>query len=287
MTHSLNQKRPPMKTTNPVRKLLLSAIAACAAFSMVQSDAIAQIVIQDTFTAADGTANNGRQPTTDELNRTWVSGNQGSGTQLPIIENNRLRTGFNSWHYIDISNSATLEKPTTITLSADLTVNTIAQNNAGAGVALGFWSTSTIPSAQSNFYGLILEGEYPANTGRISIWVNGTRRDAYTITGFDKTASYTLSYTVDTSTGSITSVSLNGSAITLSWGSLTNSNIFTDANTNYAGVFGRSNSSVDQFGYIDNFSIAGDFTVIPEPRTLALLAGFICMSGVLVRRKRR
>ncbi|AHF92776.1 hypothetical protein OPIT5_23880 [Opitutaceae bacterium TAV5] len=261
-----------MKSNNPIKRFLLGGITTCALLGAFEAHALAAVVIHDAFTT--GTLEKGlnRQPDTiNTLNLTWSSGWQGSGTQIPSLEDGRLRTGFNSWHYLDISNSATLTKPTEITLSADLTVNNIAQNNSGAGVALGFYSATTMASAQQHFNGLILEGEYPANTGRISIWINGTRIDAYTIADFDKAASYNLKYTVNTSTGSITSVYLNGAAITLNWKTQTNAGIFTDANTNYAGIWGRSNNSVDQFGYIDNFKIEGDFVVsqVPEPATVA------------------
>ncbi|RRJ95343.1 PEP-CTERM sorting domain-containing protein [Opitutaceae bacterium TAV4] len=276
-----------MKTNNSIKRFLLGGITSCALFGAFQANSLAAVVIHDTFTT--GTFGNRKPDTINTPNLTWSSGWQGSGTQIPSLEGGRLRTGFNSWHYLDISNSATLTKPTEITLSADLTVNNIQQNNFGAGVALGFYSTTTGTSAQHNFNGLILEGEFPANTARISIWLNGTRIDAYTITSFDKAASYNLKYTVNTSTGSITSVYLNDTAITLNWKTQTNAGIFTDANTNYVGIWGRSNNSVDQFGYIDNFKIEGDFVVsqVPEPATVSLLIGIAAFAGIFIMKVRR
>ncbi|EIQ00538.1 hypothetical protein OpiT1DRAFT_05084 [Opitutaceae bacterium TAV1] len=263
-----------MKSNNPIKGFLLGGIAICALLVAFQTNTFAAAVIHDTF--ATGSLDNRKPDTVNDLNLTWAYKQKGGGQSLEIA-NGRLKTGYNSWLYLDIRNSKVLTRPTVITLSADLCTNNFTQNSTRQGLALGFYSTPPANSADQNFTGLLIEGpiSWPGKAldgvGVISLWYDGVnRRDVYHINNYDANATYNLKYTIDTTTGNITAVFLNNTVVTLT---KPHTGIFTAERTSYVATWARSNSNVNHFGYIDNVKIEGDFVVsqAPEPATVAAL----------------
>lgn len=255
------------KGTHLIKALLFLSLFVGMSASSTQASSD-PVIIKETFT--NGT-NLARKPDIARIpDPIWHYDAQGLSNPdaaHPEIENGRLKTGFNSWHFFDLSDTLSFKKPTKLTLSADLTVSTISQNNFGAGVGLGFWSAPPAGSAQTHFTGLIIEGEFPTGRGTISFWHNGSRThdNTYTISPFNPAESYNLKYTVDIETGNILSIYLNGEPVRFTKKNSTvySSGTFTHENTRYAGVFGRSQTSTIQFGYIDNFVVENATTQTP------------------------
>ncbi|AHF94721.1 hypothetical protein OPIT5_23900 [Opitutaceae bacterium TAV5] len=166
-----------------------------------------------------------------------------------------------------------------MTISADLTINGLTGGSTN-GIGLGFFSSSPAQAGGQSivgFTGLVLSPD-----GTLNLMSNGVGVTAYTapIPGFATTTTYNLSYSIDTTTGGITSVSLNGSDLGSIFSSVTG--IFTDSATVYAGFFGRSNA-YGSTGIIDNFKLT---TVIPEASAIWLIAPAFAFALMLKRRRK-
>ena len=154
----------------------------------------------------------------------------------------------------------------------------------GRGLALGFYaSVGSGQYSQNHFTGLVLDGagnlnlvQDPNDTGFFG--AGSTRGTAIPYGGtFDPMQFYTLSYTVDRSTGRILDISLSGSGADYS--PFYSTTLFTPAATVYAGLYSSSSVGGAVYGAFDNFSV----TAVPEPSTLAMLlglAGFGLLGGM-------
>lgn len=81
-------------------------------------------------------------------------------------------------------------------------------------------------------------------------------------------AFYRLTYSVDTTSGAIQSISLEGS--TADYSSPLGNSLFTDAATAYAGMY-QSGEAGSIYAVVDNFAVA-----VPEPGSTAILVvGFL------------
>jgi hypothetical protein len=141
------------------------------------------------------------------------------------------------------------------------------------GCGLGFFNSFPGGEGFAEFSGLVVD-----DNGYMSLDVNNSDTGPFVLaTGFSATGANLLSYTVNTSTGTISDVLLNGDsvAITAPAGS------FTPALTTFAGFYHNSSTG----GINATF---GDFTVstVPEPATLGLL-GAGTLGLLLIGRKRR
>ncbi len=149
----------------------------------------------------------------------------------------------------------------------------------GGGVRLGFWS-GVGDHAWDLFSGVVMGhgGELnvvsdPSPQGLNEDWVLGT--PVSFVGTFNRYQLRTLSMTIDTMLGSITDISLEGSSANYS--SLYGTQVFTVANTRYAGV-----SQQNPYNYTANSF--DDFTVssVPAPGAIALLG----LAGLAGRRRR-
>ena len=150
----------------------------------------------------------------------------------------------------------------------------------GGGVRLGFWSGV----GQHNwdlFSGLVMDSAGRLNTVSDTTWDGGGEgwalgtAVAFAGGAFNQYQLRTLSMTVDTTLGTITNISLEGSSADYS--SLYGTQVFTVGNTKYAGV-------AQQFDYNYSASSFDDFTVssVPAPGAIALLG----LAGLAGRRRR-
>lgn len=138
-------------------------------------------------------------------------------------------------------------------------------------MALGFFSASQGAfgngiDSSANFYGLLV-----TPTGKIELVTDGTvnTTNVATISGFSASTFYNLSYEVNTSTGALTDVAINGTDIT----GLPSVGGFTAATTTYAGFAGNTSTSVNDFGRVDNFEVESGDSAVPEPSSWALILG--------------
>ena len=237
--------------------LASTAIAAGAALWCSQPMANAATLFYDTFTAANGTSLVGRYPSPTDVPGSAYQATNGSWES--DIQNNQAVLGADIGVGVNLNNNS----PTVYTISDVFNNSGDSGNHTGFalnGAALGFYNSFPAGGGEgfNEFTGLVVD-----NTGYVSLDVNGTDNGPFvSATGFNATGSNSFSYTVDTSTGTISNVLLNGNsvAITAPDGS------FTPALTAYAGFFNHSTTG-GNIATFDNFTVS-----TPEPATLGLFA---------------
>ena len=269
------------------------AVCAMGLLSVPAADATTVTLVQDTFNTGPTTVN-GRTPDAVDLpGSNWISSQSISGNQLIV--------GGDGATVLSIASAGAYTKPTVLTISADLNLNGMTGaaslaaegDTAGTngtiirGITLGFFDPATIPTG--GFFGerrgpfgvtyndlgylLLVRGDATAANlnGDVLAQVStyGPSNTPIPLTG-----SHHLSYTVDTTTGSISGVTFDGFLIDFG---VSTAGLFTDARTNYAGNYAASGAG-NTFGFLDNFTIT-----TPEPASLSLLAA----GGMLLLRRRR
>ena len=236
----------------------------------------ANAIISDTFTDADGTALIGRQP---DINLPGdASGwrfNGDSTVWTPatncLIQGNAaaLSTDVGAMVYL---NYGTYTKPTEWTISGDLTINTVTMgplDNYKPGVGLGFfdYANSWATFGESGFHGLVLRPD-----GQLTYLNDLAMKQTVAWSGiggapFSTSASYALSYSVNTVTGGITDVSLSGSNADFSAIINDTTNVFSFPG--HMGGAGMVVNSADAggTGFVDNA------TVVAAAKTYTLSNG--------------
>lgn len=263
-------------------KIALSLAATALAFShSASAQGQSLVIVEDTFTTSTAVVLNNRAPNVSLSGALWESSwLEGSNTnsQPYIATDGQLRTRFNGAGFISIASNGSYVKPSELTISAALTISGLTGGFAD-GIGLGFFSSIHPQNGQQSnigFTGLVL-----SPNGTVNFMSNGSYISTYryTIDNFSNTTAYNLSYTVDTSSGVITSATLNGIDIAASFQDIS---AFTDAATEFAGFFGRSGTYATS-GNIDNFKVT---TAIPESNALWLILGAIACAVVAKRRMR-
>ena len=271
--------------------VLLSAVAVMLA---VVGVARAEVIVSDTFSnVTDVTAVqlNGRTPETTLSGGVWTKTNSRavSGqewyisttmTGNPTPGTAGQTAGSDA---VSIASNGSYVKPSLLHISADIELSGISGDVDNAvyprGIGLGFYlnADSTVGTGNQNvtnsFVGLLLD-----RTGALALIYDPNKTGYLSGPGVYKSAAveyaggtfsasnfYNLSYDVNTTTGQISNIALEGSTADYSLFSTTA--YFTDANTPYAGML-VSSAAGNTTGYADNFQVTG---AVPEPSTLALL----------------
>jgi hypothetical protein len=266
-------------------------------------------IVEDTFTV-DGTGTsvlNGRTPAPTNLPGTTFVAALRNSQQAPIIDADADSAGLSASGAanVSIASAGSYVKPTTFTISADLTINSIAFGTNTTqrdvrGIGLGFYNATIndansidLPSNNTTgglaFGGVILQPNGDLRFRQAGEGVNtSTLLASYateaqpTLGAFSTGNTYALSYTVDTSTGDISAVQLALGANSVTFDPTTT--LFTDANTARAGFYGSGGvgiPSASTYGRVDNFAVTN---AVPEPGMLATLA--IGSANLLARRRR-
>ena len=274
----------------------IGAAAVFSAFTFISHlPAKATVIIQDDFNSPQLTAIAGRTPAIVNVpGSSWVKATNATSGFTVSVDNtvgNPLPGAYLSSQTAAAINLDLNSVASIITLSAHIKLFSLAgPASAGRGVALGFYGNSWLGTgqySQNGFTGLVLDG-----TGNINL-VQDLNQNGFFSTGsvfetpvayagdsFNKFGFYDLTYSVDTSSGKITSVSLTGS--TADYSSLMNRSLFTVANTSHAGYYSSSTSG-SSAGYLDNFTVSA--TAVPEPSAYALSA--LSALGLCMSRRRR
>lgn len=285
------------KTTLTSARVVAFALSLLGAASIAGAEIVSNALVADRFSGANQAPLNGRTPDTATIgSNTFTATIQSNGFYLPRIESSignpapSADMNFNGAAFISIASAGAYTKPTVLTISADAQLNTLAQNAGefGRGVGVGFYSAPITSPGESisNFRGLVLN---PDGTLRLTTnLAQGAAAPNNTITlasvpvltgSFDKSVFYPLTYSIDTTTGSITNVRFNGTDYTSTFAAAS-AGLFTDANTNLAGFYASTANNTAFIGRVDNFSVG----VVPEPA--AGLAGLAAL-GLLSRRRGR
>lgn len=262
-------------------RLLLLAVCTLSA---IPSANAAINIITDAFTGTNGSTLNLRTPVGADLpSATYtVSGsgditiNSSAGAPAPAAQ-----MGFNNLANISIASAGSYTKPSFLTISADIQMNLVVDLGGFArGVGLGFFSASGFSTDSANFFtGLTIK---PDGTLRL---VKASVEQAASVapfSGFTTSSFYNLSYSLDTTTGSITNVTFNGNNDTAAFSGAASAGDFTNTITNLAGFY-TSSASTALGGAADNFTVS---TPTPEPTAIALLGiGAMALLGRSTRRR--
>lgn len=218
-------------------------------------------IIEDSFTSTRATPLSGRQPDLSLPGTSWTQFSLGVAfDQIPYLEptTGGVQTRFNGGGYLDIRSASGFVKPTILSINATLTVNNLSGVVAsGAGVGLGFYGSPPPEDgmqAFSSFVGLLLSEDGALSMVR---WLAGNDRlevlASVQIPDFNPATPYALAYRVNTKTGAIESVSVDGVEYTESFSGL--SGVFDDGATNRAGFYGKCEHFSDRSGTVDDFSV--------------------------------
>jgi hypothetical protein len=134
--------------------------------------------------------------------------------------------------------------------------------------------------AYVNFTGLVV-----SPVGTVALVLNGTQQASTTVaafSGFSTSVFYTLNYSFDMVTGSITSATFNGNDYTGTFNGAATAGVFTGSLTNLFGIYGATAVATAYTSRVDNLSISG--TAIPEPATSAV---WVALAGGLAAWRRR
>ncbi|WP_043588011.1 hypothetical protein [Geminisphaera colitermitum] len=258
---------------------LLSPLATNAAWGA------GTILFEDTFAGTSGTSLAAHTPTTSLIpDAAWITR---SWRGEPILANaspehaSAVRFQGNGAGFVSIASNGGYTKPENITLSASLSVGTLNF------VGLGFWSTPTTGSTDSinDFVGIYINGSGEVHAMEKSAGVDVTIGGK--ISGFSTSSFYEVLLSVNTSTGALDRLTVNGVDYTAAFqtSSVTGS-AFSGTATAYAGFLGRETSNPSAYGYVDDFTISTTSS-IPEPQTaIYLIFVFLMITGMrLFRRK--
>jgi hypothetical protein len=262
------------------------ALAMLAVCSLLTAGvARAETIISDTFTADDGTPLNGWTPDTANLpGGSWVQ--QGGWWYDPTIQSGTAELDTDRGASVSMASNGGYVKPTQFTISASLHVGNVAAADGDIhvrGVGLGFYANQDGgENGFTNFCGVYLQPD--GSLAYADSWESGAQLTSTAYLPYqgswDAGVWHTLSYNVDTTTGTISNVVLDGTGYTFAGGDA----VFTDGQTTAAGIV-VSDSNGDGIGHVDDFNVST--APVPEPGTLALLAaglaGLLCYAW----RKRR
>jgi hypothetical protein len=256
----------------------------------------ANTIISDDFNGTNGAALAGRTPDLVNLPGTSYSVNGTTPTldtsgigniPLGIGLQSVASTSYNSASWLGIGSNGGYVKPSILTLSATISTNSIDGHtlpdtfHATRGIGLGFFNSAPQngdADASIRFTGLAVN----LSNGTLNIFSNGVRQSSSV---FVPTGTMNrLTYSIDTTTGSITSVIFDTSDFTSAFSGSSSAGVFTDTATNLVGFYGSS-ASLGTTGYVGSFVLSSTSTV-PEPASTMLLIYGASLIGLRRRRGR-
>ncbi|HET6251030.1 MAG TPA: PEP-CTERM sorting domain-containing protein [Tepidisphaeraceae bacterium] len=282
------------------------AIIAAAGVSLCAAAARAGTILDDTFTYSGGPGsttpyvNNasiiGQQPDTANLpggvysqsNSAFTSSIDTNGVGQPVPSD---LLGPQNAQYVPLQSNGIYVEPSSLTVSMDIRLGSIAGTDAPMrGMALGFDATNSAntPDAGNGINGVLLDTQ--GNLKLMTSTVNGGLPTTTTLipysaasfggNAFSNNTFYTLQYSVDTTTGAITNLSLFNTTGSESLAAAGIVAALTGSGTNYLAVQSSGNDGNAQ-GAIDNLMVSSP---TPEPTSIGLLG--LASLGLLIRRRR-
>lgn len=256
-----------MQYRKRARSSLSAAAVICLVstiFGILPTTVRASVIVSDTFFGAgNGSVLTGRTPEITLPGGGWLS----TSGQGPLKSTTTAGYGdplpgafsdFNDASALSIASAGSYVKPTTLRISADIAPrNTTGAASGGRGVAVGFYSAvSGNTFSQNRFTGLVLDAA--GNLNLVQDPNAGGFFDPGSFLGTPVSFTGTwnantlrrLTYDVDTTTGAISNISLEGSSSTYTY----STSLFTNAATAYAGAYGSSSTS-GPTSALDNFIV--------------------------------
>ena len=262
-----------VKITTPGLALLACAAIWCVAIQPVGATYLGPVVIKDDFTGSGSI--NGRNPGTNLTGHVW-----GAFFSPGIIANQ-------SGHHdaaimINLASDVGYVKPTVFLVSVDFNlnghtlpggVNPTSTPGIPRGMSLGFFPDFDINARR------FVTGITYSPDGRLIVMTNNYPTTLSTpvaqATGFATSGTHNLAYWVDTISGSLYDVTLDGAPVTFN---NPIPNVFTNSATMLVGVYGVSGSGTPN-GLADNFTVTA---ALPEPSTVMLIG----VGGAILWRRR-
>jgi hypothetical protein len=238
----------------------------------------AQIIVEDLFNQApDGgiTALSGKAPNTNTPGNTWSV--QGSGFTAEQASNSFLGSQFlTGAPSTPVTYGTVNGDAATLGLGSSnsgvLTLSVYLNDAAGGDASLGF-SNVAIGTAGLQFTGFSID-----HAGDLTETANGVTSAAIAFGGtFDPSGLSLLSFTVDTASGAVTSVSFQNS--TADYSSLLGGTAFTSAATAYIDL------KASTMGQYADLKLSATESA-PEPSTWALMIGGLVVLGGITRLRR-
>ncbi len=239
----------------------------------------ASVIVSDSFTTGTVGGNiSGRTPdTTDAPGTTWAqNGYPGYANDIVSSPSSSLQLGAEAGDGIALTGVTS----TAYALSYRFNISGDTPNTgSGSGSGLGFFRNATTtgsPGSTAGFTGVLV-----SMAGAVSLLNNGASVATATISSFAVSATHSLSYDVNTTTGSISNLLLDGNGVTLTG---TTTGIFKGSNINEFGITNNAGGYGNSYDYINNAIISAP-TAVPEPASLGLLA--VGSAGLLLAGRRK
>ena len=253
-TSSPTTKRAKVGVSSMFARSLTLLAVAVATFVAGHVRADTDTFILDTFTDAEDTWLSAHTVDVNLPGGAWGANGNVAVWGEPDVVNNAAFLNVDMGTAIPLASAGSYTKPTNFTISVDMTLTTLNEDSAGTG--LGFYSyvTPWKVHGMNDFCGLRLmrdgELQYVSDNGGETTVIKSVTWHGIGGAEYVTGAMHTLSYSVDTLTGRITSISLSGSMD--SFGDIigATTNVFTD-NTGRAGFVMHGFAT----GTFDNFSV--------------------------------
>ena len=205
------------------------------------------IIVQDSFTGANGTSLIGRAPDVINLpGGTYIVSGSTATWGVPQIQGNAAQVNSDIGALVSIASNGGYTKPTQFSISASLNPQSIYGSDTGfRGMGLGFFSGADPGHGYVDCTGLALNPN-----GNLTLVVSGNAGASNSYPGtWTENQWHTLSYTVNTGTGAISNVVLDGYSETFT------TTGFTTAATAYAGFYASDANGRNGLGLADNFTV--------------------------------
>jgi hypothetical protein len=272
-------------------KKTLLALLVVGSFPL---NAPAQVIIHDTFQANTSPFDwqtlplDGQNPSpVDVPFSTWNMASGDGDYEAYLTSPSATPSSSAVFHHtasagLSITSVGSYVKPSLFTVSATMSFYQEQVVPWSGYDLLGFYSaldgTGTYDPLH-NFTGLALDP-----TGTLFLAINDHLQGTGISFGgtFDPLSAYTLSYQIDTTTGSISNISLSGSSSTYSFASTD----FTDDATQFLGIGGNHDSNKISSIYT-NLEMDGVTIAVPEPSAVILMCGGFLGLALLQARRRK
>ncbi len=203
--------------------------------------ALVPVYLYDSFTGADNTGMVGKPVSgVNTLGSTYIAQGNIMGYGEHIVSNTYTMGADGG-----VSADITRLSPATFTVSAKMSVGSItgadSATNPYRGVGLGFYPGD---GGIDKFVGITVR-----TNGKLGLVESGTLKNEQAIAGYAATNWYTLSYVVNTGTGSISNVKLSGIDYTFS------TTAFTKAACARAGFLSSADAG-GKFSFVDDFAVS-------------------------------
>jgi hypothetical protein len=237
-----NWRRP--KTLRLSYAMAAAAYTRAVALDDLTFTTVSAPLVTDTFTAANGTQLVGRAPADANVPGD-VYARTGAAGWSTLVQGNAAELNADVGVSVSIASTASYTKPLTLTISGSLNPQAITGTQGFRGVGLGYYPAPGGGNGFTGFTGLALNPN-----GNLTLMENGTPGASVAYVGtWTANQMHLLSYNVDTRSGAISNVVLDGQSKSYT------TTAFNTAATTRAGFY-ASAAVGGVKGLVDNFAVS-------------------------------